>query len=45
VNANEAIDTHKKVREFKNKLYLAAKADRKRKFCVLHDKICRKDIL
>jgi len=45
VIADKAINTHEKVRDFQNRLYLAAKADRKRKFYVLYDKICRKDIL
>lgn len=43
--ANKAINTHEKVRDFQNRLYLAAKADRKRKFYALYDKIYRKDIL
>jgi RNA-directed DNA polymerase len=45
VIANKAINTHEKVRDFQNRLYLTAKADRKRKFYALYDKIYRKDIL
>ena len=43
--AEKAMNTHKKVRDFQNKLYLTAKADRKRKFYALYDKIYREDIL
>lgn len=43
--ADNAMNTHMKVRDFQNKLYLTAKADRKRKFYALYDKIYRKDIL
>ena len=43
--ANKAINTHEKVRNLQNRLYLTAKADRKRKFYALYDKIYRKDIL
>ena len=43
--AEKAINTHEKVRDFQNRLYLTAKADRKRKFYALYDKIYRKDIL
>ncbi|MGI6731144.1 MAG: group II intron reverse transcriptase/maturase [Anaerovoracaceae bacterium] len=43
--ADDAINTHEKVRDFQNRLYLAAKADRKRKFYAMYDKIYRKDIL
>lgn len=43
--ANEAINTPEKVRDFQNKLYLTAKADRKRKFYAMYDKMYRKDIL
>lgn len=43
--ADKAINTHEKVRNFQNRLYLAAKADRKRKFYAMYDKIYRKDIL
>ncbi len=42
---NKAIKTFRKVRDLQNRLYLAAKADRKRKFYALYDKIYRKDIL
>ena len=45
VIANKAINTHEKVRNLQNRLYLTAKADRKRKFYALYDKIYRKDIL
>ena len=45
VIAEKAINTHEKVRDFQNRLYLTAKADRKRKFYALYDKIYRKDIL
>lgn len=43
--ANKAINTHEKVRNLQNRLYLTAKADRKRNFYALYDKIYRKDIL
>lgn len=43
--ADKAINTHEKVRNIQNRLYLTAKADRKRKFYALYDKIYRKDIL
>ena len=43
--ADKAMNTHIRVRDFQNKLYLTAKADRKRKFYALYDKIYRKDIL
>ena len=43
--ANKAINTQEKVRNLQNRLYLTAKADRKRKFYALYDKIYRKDIL
>ena len=43
--ANKAINTHEKVRNLQNRLYLTAKADRKRKFYAMYDKIYRKDIL
>jgi RNA-directed DNA polymerase len=45
VIANKAINTHEKVRNLQNRLYLTAKADRKRNFYALYDKIYRKDIL
>jgi group II intron reverse transcriptase/maturase len=45
VIANKAINTQEKVRNLQNRLYLTAKADRKRKFYALYDKIYRKDIL
>jgi RNA-directed DNA polymerase len=45
VIAEKAINTHEKVRDFQNRLYLTAKADRKRKFYALYDKIYRNDIL
>jgi RNA-directed DNA polymerase len=45
VIANKAINTHEKVRNIQNRLYLTAKADRKRKFYAMYDKIYRKDIL
>lgn len=43
--AENAINTHEKVRNFQNRLYLTAKSDRKRKFYAMYDKIYRKDIL
>ena len=43
--ADKAINTHERVRDFQNRLYLTAKADRKRKFYAMYDKIYRKDIL
>lgn len=43
--ANKAINIYEKVRVFQRKIYLSAKADKKRKFGVLYDKIYRKDIL
>ncbi len=43
--ADKAINTHEKVRNVQNRLYLTAKADRKRKFYTMYDKIYRKDIL
>lgn len=43
--ADNAMDTHVKVRDFQNRLYLTAKADRKRKYHSMYDKIYRKDIL
>ncbi|PKM90685.1 MAG: group II intron reverse transcriptase/maturase [Firmicutes bacterium HGW-Firmicutes-12] len=43
--ADKAINTHEKVRDIQNRLYLTAKADRKRKFYAMYDKIYRKDIL
>lgn len=43
--ADKAINTHEKVRNIQNRLYLTAKADRKRKFYAMYDKIYRKDIL
>ena len=43
--ADNAINTLERVRNFKNRLYLTAKADRKRKFYAMYDKIYRKDIL
>ena len=43
--AEKAINTHEKVRDFQNRLYLTAKADRKRRFYALYDKIYRNDIL
>jgi retron-type reverse transcriptase len=45
VIADKAINTHEKVRNLQNRLYLTAKADRKRKFYAMYDKIYRKDIL
>jgi len=45
VIADKAINTHEKVRDIQNRLYLTAKADRKRKFYAMYDKIYRKDIL
>jgi len=45
VIANKAINTHEKVRNLQNRLYLTAKADRKRRFYALYDKIYRNDIL
>lgn len=43
--ADNAMNTHKKVRDFQNRLYLTAKADRKRKYYAMYDKIYREDIL
>lgn len=43
--ADKVINTHEKVRNIQNRLYLTAKADRKRKFYAMYDKIYRKDIL
>ena len=43
--ADKAFDSHEKVRNFQNRLYLTAKADRKKKFYAMYDKIYRKDIL
>ena len=43
--AKNAINTHKRVRDFQNRLYLTAKADRKRKYYAMYDKIYRTDIL
>lgn len=43
--ADNAINTHAKVRDFQNRLYLTAKADRKRKYYSMYDKIYREDIL
>ena len=45
VIADKAINTHEKVRNIQNRLYLTAKANRKREFYAMHDKIYRKDIL
>lgn len=41
----KTINIHEKVRDFQNRLYLTAKADRKRKFYAMYDKIYRNDIL
>lgn len=43
--ADKAINTHEKVRNIQNRLYLTAKANRMRKFYAMYDKIYRKDIL
>lgn len=43
--ADKAMNTHIKVRDFQNRLYLTAKADRKRKYYAMYDKIYREDIL
>lgn len=43
--AQKAINIFEKVRVFQRKIYLSAKADNKRKFGILYDKVCRKDIL
>ena len=43
--ADKAINTHEKVRNLQNRLYLTAKAEQKRKFYAMYDKIYRKDIL
>ena len=40
--ADKAINTHEKVRNIQNRLYLTAKVDRKRKFYALYDKIYRR---
>ncbi len=45
VIAQKAINTLEKVRVFQRKLYLSAKADPKRKYGVLYDKLYRKDVL
>lgn len=43
--ADKAIHILPKVRVFQRKLYLSAKADKKRKFANLYDKVYRKDVL
>ncbi|HGI1850785.1 TPA: group II intron reverse transcriptase/maturase [Streptococcus agalactiae] len=43
--AQKAIDIFEKVQVFQRKIYLSTKADNKRKFGVLYDKVYRKDIL
>jgi len=45
VNAHKANDTIDKARQLQRKLYLAAKANRKRRFHAMYDKIYRMDIL
>ena len=45
MNARKANNTIDKARQLQRKLYLAAKANRKRRFHALYDKILRKDIL
>jgi len=45
VNAQKANNTKEKVRQLQRKLYLAAKANSKRRFHALYDKVYRKDIL
>lgn len=41
----ETKNTHEKVRDFQNRLYLTAKTSKKRRFHAMYDKIYRKDIL
>lgn len=43
--AQKAINIFEKVQVFQRKIYLSTKADNKRKFGVLYDKVYRKDIL
>ena len=43
--ADNAMNAQVKVRDFQNRLYLTAKADRKSKFYEMYDKIYREDIL
>ena len=45
MNAHKANDTIDKARQLQRKLYLAAKANRKRRFHAMYDKIYRMDIL
>ena len=45
MNAQKANNTKEKVRQLQRKLYLAAKANSKRRFHALYDKVYRKDIL
>lgn len=43
--AQKAINIFEKVQVFQRKIYLSTKADNKRKFGVLYDKVYRKDVL
>lgn len=45
MNARKANNTIDKARQLQRKLYLAAKANRKRRFHAIYDKILRRDIL
>lgn len=45
MNVQKTNNTHERVRDFQNKLYLTAKANKKRRFHAMYDKIYRKDIL
>ena len=45
MNAQKANDTIDKARQLQRKLYLAAKANRKRRFHAMYDKVYRMDIL
>lgn len=45
MNVQKTNNTIDKVRELQRKLYLAAKANKKRRFHALFDKVYRKDVL
>lgn len=45
MNVTKTNDTHEKVQDFQNRLYLTAKTNKKRRFHAIYDKIYRKDIL